>query len=92
MIKKLLSLFIVQAFVLSNIAFAVPTTAATDDSLKLSKQKEVISDPEKMIIPREAGLVKSKFAGKNGKLIVHIQDAHCNFEAQSNIAKIIETL
>lgn len=89
---KAVAVFVIQAFILSGAAFAVPTTATTDEGFKLEKQKEVISDPEKIIIPREAGLIKSKFAGKGGKLIVHIQDAHCNFEAQSNIAKIIETL
>jgi hypothetical protein len=91
-LTKAICLLIVQAFLFSNIALAVPTSTTTDDNLKLAKQKEVIFDPEKIIIPREAGLIKSRFAGKNGKLIVHIQDAHCNFEAQSNIAKIIETL
>ncbi len=85
---KIISVVIVQSFVLSSIAFAVP--AGTESETAASK--EGVTDPEKIIIPRDCGLVKSKFTGKSGMLIVHIQDAHCNFEAQSNIAKIIETL
>lgn len=85
---KIISIFVAQAFLLSNIAFAVPQ----DKPANLSAQKEIIVDPEKIVIPIESGLVKSKFAGNTGRLVIHIQDAHCNFEAQSNIVKILENL
>ncbi|MCM8761490.1 MAG: hypothetical protein NC933_05115, partial [Candidatus Omnitrophica bacterium] len=58
----------------------------------MTRQQEAISNPDRIVIPKDYGMVKSKYAGKSGKLIIHIQDAHCNYEAQSNIAKIIETL
>ncbi|MFC1480054.1 hypothetical protein ACFL5Y_01245, partial [Candidatus Omnitrophota bacterium] len=40
----------------------------------------------------DAGTIKSRYLGENGKTIVHIQDAHCNYEAQSNINKILDQL
>jgi len=43
-------------------------------------------------IPEYLGSVIETHEGTNGKLIVHIQDAHANYEAQKNIAGIIETL
>lgn len=36
------------------------------------------------------GRVKSRFEGHNGKTIIHIQDAHCHYEAQQNINNILE--
>jgi len=43
-------------------------------------------------IPDYLGSIIETHEGTNGKLIVHIQDAHANYEAQKNIAGIIETL
>lgn len=85
---KFVSALVVQSFILSSIAFAAPLTTPTD----LSKPQETVTNPEKIVIPREAGIVKAKFTGNSGKLIIHIQDAHCNYEAQTNIAKILENM
>lgn len=43
-------------------------------------------------IPSQYGSIIETYNGTNGKLIVHIQDAHANYEAQKNIAGIIESL
>lgn len=94
---KAISFLLVPAFLLSNISFAsaasaqnlAPQAAALTAA---APQAELVTDPEKIVVPREFGLVKSKFAGKGERLIVHIQDAHCNYEAQSNIVKILENL
>ena len=42
-------------------------------------------------IPPEWGRVKEIYKGSNGsdKVIVHIQDAHCNYDAQINIGNIL---
>ncbi|MFH1305810.1 MAG: hypothetical protein ABIH74_05375, partial [Candidatus Omnitrophota bacterium] len=47
---------------------------------------------EKIGISIDSGTIKSKFSGKNGKVIIHIQDAHCNYEAQTNISRMLEQL
>jgi len=49
-------------------------------------------DPEDIIIPEQYGTIIETHRGANGKLIVHVQDAHCNYEGQINSAKIIESL
>lgn len=45
-----------------------------------------------VIIPDQYGSIIETHEGTNGKLIVHIQDAHANYEAQKNIAGILEYL
>ncbi|MFA5388982.1 MAG: hypothetical protein WC312_04410 [Candidatus Omnitrophota bacterium] len=43
-------------------------------------------------IPDQYGSIIESYEGTNGKLIVHIQDAHANYEAQKNISSILESL
>lgn len=50
------------------------------------------ADPDKITVSQERGTIIARFNGGGNKLIIHIQDAHCNYEAQSNIAKIVEGL
>jgi len=91
--KKIISVLLIHAFLLSSLPTGVlqPALAATPDN-PATAAKEITTNPEEVIISRDYGIVKSKFVGKGDKLIVHIQDAHCNYEAQSNIAKIVESL
>ncbi len=49
-------------------------------------------EPEAILIPDQYGTVIETHEGTNGKLIVHVQDAHMNYEAQKNEAAIIESL
>src|SRR3989338_8900781 len=76
--NKIITYLLIHAFLFSNIAFALPQEKLAD-----STKQEIITDPEKIVIPRDAGIVKSKYIGKGGRLVIHSQDAHCNFEAQS---------
>ena len=50
------------------------------------------ADPSSITVPSMYGTIIDSYKGTNGKLIVHIQDAHANYEAQKNIAGIIESL
>jgi len=48
-------------------------------------------------IPSQYGTVKETYAAQNNgqvpeRTIIHIQDAHCNYEAQKNMAKVLEYL
>jgi phosphomannomutase len=85
---RIVSVVLVNAFLTTSVLFAAPL----DKVQAPAAPKEVVTNPENVVIPREFGLVKSKSASAADKLIIHIQDAHCNYEAQSNIAKILETL
>ncbi|MDO8603073.1 MAG: hypothetical protein Q7O04_04400 [Candidatus Omnitrophota bacterium] len=51
-----------------------------------------LSDLATITIPQQYGSIIETYEGTNGNLIVHIQDAHANYEAQKNIAAIAEYL
>ncbi|MCK5218167.1 hypothetical protein KAR10_01515, partial [bacterium] len=42
-------------------------------------------------LPKKLGAITKGFQG-NGRMIVHIQDLHCNYDVQMNIARIIHLL
>jgi len=50
------------------------------------------SDPYTIKIPEQYGTIIESSKGANDKLIIYIQDAHANYEAQMNIANVIESL
>ncbi|MBI1978276.1 MAG: hypothetical protein HYS55_05945, partial [Candidatus Omnitrophica bacterium] len=49
-----------------------------------------VFDIDSFRIPSEIGVIKSAFQGTQDRLVVHIQDAHVNEEAQRNIARVID--
>ena len=68
---------------------------AKQESIESAPIKEKSTSPiplNEIAIPNQYGSIIETHEGTNGKLIVHIQDAHANYEAQKNIAGIIETL
>ncbi|UCD55716.1 MAG: hypothetical protein JSV93_02715, partial [Candidatus Omnitrophota bacterium] len=88
-IIKIISGLLVQTFLFYNIGFA-----AIDKTPPSPEQKATIREIsiDNIGIPKGIGSVKSKYRGEDGKLVIHIQDAHCNYEAQQNITKILEYL
>ena len=58
----------------------------------LSKVEKSALAINSLAIPRDYGTIKERSNGTNGKLVLYIQDAHCNYEAQANIAKILDNL
>jgi len=93
--KKALSLLIAFTFLVQNSALSTTKdilTAKKDNRAGVTRTKSSLTDISDINIPQDIGLVKESFQGDGGKLIVHIQDAHCNFEAQTNISKILEIL
>lgn len=89
-IKKVISLLVTVSFIFSNTAFADISKQSPQEAKKIV---QATTDPSKIVIPRDYGLVKSRYTAKDSKkLVIHIQDAHCNYEAQSNIIKILECL
>ena len=51
---------------------------------------DYLKDLSQIKIPSEIGTVKSSFQGSQDRLVIHIQDAHVNEEAQRNIARLVE--
>lgn len=46
-------------------------------------------DTLNIFLPKEIGEIKSSYLGAGNKLVIHIQDAHVNEEAQRNISEIL---
>lgn len=58
---------------------------------------KILSDPNQIRISENYGSIKETWVpeniiGKDHPLIIHVQDAHCNYEAQANINNIIDGL
>ncbi len=47
-------------------------------------------DPASSTVPLRFGEIKRRISGENGKTIIHIQDAHCNYSAQRSIANLMK--
>ncbi|MDD3906312.1 MAG: hypothetical protein PHS46_07300 [Candidatus Omnitrophica bacterium] len=88
LITKIISLVVIQSFILSSISFA----AITKDKSKAPKITPIAATADNVTVEKDFGIIKSRFAGNSNKLVINIQDAHCNYEAQTNIVNILEGL
>ncbi|MBU1895179.1 MAG: hypothetical protein KJ983_05150, partial [Candidatus Omnitrophica bacterium] len=91
---KTISFLLVFAFSFYSVSYAIPSPLTAKDFTATQTAGAEISVPNVSVddigIAIDSGTIKSKYSGSTGKVIVHIQDAHCNFEAQSNINKILD--
>lgn len=97
--RKIISGIIISVFLFNNPSQAIlsdalkPSNTNYQDATNLPVSSQiVVPDPESIIIGDNIGNIKEVFKGENSKLIVNIQDAHCNFEAQTNISNILAVL
>ena len=58
------------------------------DPVEDQQPKDIFS----LAIPASWGRIKEVYKGKQGKTIVHIQDAHCNYDCQAAIGKVLDEL
>ena len=88
---KTVAIVLVAAFSFYNcdISLAIPDAEIKAPDVMAEASMLSVED---IGIAIDVGTVRSKFTGQTGRTIVHIQDAHCNFEAQSNISRILEQL
>lgn len=80
---------LIISFSIYNIGFALPEAEITPPDISAGTGPLSVDD---ISVAINAGTIRSSYEGSSGKMIVHIQDAHCNFEAQSNISSILEQL
>ncbi len=81
--KKAISFQIIAWVVLS--VFTVDTTVWSAPVLGLPLSEVAISRP-KIEIPHDLGTIKDEFwNSQSTSLVLHIQDAHGNYEAQTHI-------
>ncbi|MFH1837311.1 MAG: sugar phosphate nucleotidyltransferase, partial [Candidatus Omnitrophota bacterium] len=89
LLNKIVSLILVFTFSSYNASFAAVSKDAAKPGDVILKSPLIAED---IGIAIDIGTIKSKYQGDSGKTIIHIQDAHCNFEAQTNINKMLEQL
>ncbi|MDD5634528.1 MAG: hypothetical protein PHW46_04545, partial [Candidatus Omnitrophica bacterium] len=86
---KLVNLLLIFTFATYNVAFSVTEAKLAAPDIQAKQEALTV---ENIGIAIDCGTIKSKYQGTAGKTIIHIQDAHCNYEAQSNINKILDQL
>ena len=90
---RLIALILVISFTLTG--SSIPLYANTLLGSDLPKQTRSVGNSEFILdslsLPEELGVVSEVFHGVNGeRLIIHIQDAHANYDSERNVAKLIE--
>ncbi|MGB2600641.1 MAG: hypothetical protein WBD12_01350, partial [Candidatus Omnitrophota bacterium] len=86
---KAVSVFLVLTFSLYNVSFAATTDDITPANVAKDDSPLTVED---IGIAIDCGTIKTKYSGKSDKVVIHIQDAHCNYEAQSNINRMLDQL
>ena len=79
------------AFVVSMTANDPLWAAKTTPDLSNTRSSASLSVDD-ITVPLRYGEIKDSHKGSNGKTIIHIQDAHCNYPAQHSIESIIKYL
>lgn len=91
MTKKIISSVLSVVFLFSSV-YVPDAFAKTAEAAVVSMPYTPIPIIEDIKIPTDSGSVKEIHRGPNGKLIIHIQDAHTNYEGQKNLAGILKEL
>ncbi|UCD55313.1 MAG: tetratricopeptide repeat protein, partial [Candidatus Omnitrophota bacterium] len=91
---KTIALVLTGLFLINNLSWAydggvaIPSRDITSSGTAHVKQIDI----DRLEIPLNFGNVKNKHKGANGKTIIHIQDAHCNYSCQKSIKGILNYL
>ncbi len=89
--KKYTSIAALLFFSINNAALAVPAMSPQAPSVNtIGSISQIIDFPEQLDIPLQNVQLKEYFKGDNGRLVIHIQDAHSNLSGQQNLAKTLE--
>ena len=67
-------------------------SGTVEESKDFEEAEEKPKDIFDLTIPSSWGRIKEIYKGSSKEVIIHIQDAHNNYEAQTNIANIIDAL
>ena len=90
-IVRTISLVLVTTFFLQELTFAAPLQgilpAPGQNSLTLIAQNPTLFEP-----PMDFALLKEVHSGRDGILIIHIQDPHTNLSGQENLAGALDAI
>ncbi|MFA5143730.1 MAG: twin-arginine translocation signal domain-containing protein [Candidatus Omnitrophota bacterium] len=97
--KVLVCLVTLVAFLVNTVSFDVAWAIGTPSGLPGGGSDRADGpgfvkglNVDTFTLPEYLGLVRDSFKAKSDKVVIHIQDAHCNYAAQKKIAEIIEYL
>ena len=76
----------------NRIRKAVPKGEISPTSSTKEERAKEFYYPSQIKISPELAKVQESYQGKTKKLIIHIQDAHCHYEAQKKISQVLEKL
>ena len=90
---KLVAVVLTITFTATNVAASDAMLFQQIDSNQNTYKSTLRSDSNRfwdsVDLSRNIGEIKKTFHGTKDQIVIHIQDAHANYEAQRNIAKIV---
>jgi hypothetical protein len=93
-VRKILHLFVIGAFFLNfTIPEAWPIVEEPELRYEIDAQPQetfLKLDVDTFTIPDHLGEVKLRHRGDPGRIVLHVQDAHCNYFAQHKIYDILD--
>ncbi|MCB1195825.1 hypothetical protein KDK77_06545 [bacterium] len=84
-----------QRCIAGTCAYLLAFAAAPTPALYPQDKPEAVKtsmDMGKIVIPSDLGKIEDTYENLEDSLVIHIQDVHCHYEAQKNIAKIVRIL
>ena len=94
-VKKMMALVVAlvffQVFVVKDICSAIEGASVYGIKTYTVSGPEVLN-VESFSIPAHLGEIRDSFKGPSNRIVVHLQDAHCNYYAQRKISEIIDYL
>ena len=97
-LAHIITYIIIICFSCQNYVWAqgTPMSIQGTSSINLQNSREIMpliknSFPsvDDLSVPADFGMIKERQSGNNGKIVIHIQDSHANYEAQANHAKLL---
>ena len=84
LITKVITLLVTLTFVFPYLTWAFEAHAYPASTTSILFHQQIVEIPDKY------AATLNTFQGGEDRLVVHVQDLHCNFEVQTNIAHIID--
>jgi len=90
LILRLISFCLIGTFLSQELAFSAPENLLSSPAQ--NPLERILADPSRFEAPLDFSTLKEVHKGTNGKLIIHIQDAHSNISGQENLASMLDEI
>lgn len=89
---KIISLGLILSLIFEQAGWAAYGLEGPVVSASAGSMAVLVRDPSKLEVPQAHASVEEFHAGSNGRLVLHIQDPHSNFEGQKNLSVLVGSL